>query len=185
MRRCDRRQRRIPAITPYQIGEDAMTRATVVTSTMDAPRIRMRAAVLFLALVSLLAVISGARADNDVMVENQWMRFIIKSRPAGGYFTVHNNTASQIELTGASSSACGMIMLHQTKGVGGVEKMLPVKEVSVPAHGSVSFAPGGYHLMCMQPKDTMLVDHDVPVTLKFHGTKPVTVAFPVKGAGGK
>ena len=124
-----------------------MTRATVVTSTMDAPRIRMRAAVLFLALVSLLAVISGARADNDVMVENQWMRFIIKSRPAGGYFTVHNNTASQIELTGASSSACGMIMLHQTKEVGGVEKMLPVKEVPVPAHGSISFAPGGYHLM--------------------------------------
>jgi copper(I)-binding protein len=162
-----------------------MTRATVVTSTIKFDRIRTQAAVLFLALVCLLAVINRARADNDVTVQNQWMRFIIKSRPAGGYFTVHNNTASQINLTGASSSACGMMMLHQTKEVGGVEKMSPVKEVPVPAHGSISFAPGGYHLMCMQPKDTMVVGHDVPVTLMFDGIKPVTVAFPVKGAGGK
>jgi len=162
-----------------------MTRPTVVTFTMESHGTRLRAAVLFLALVSLLAIVSGAKADDNVTVENQWMRFIIKSRPAGGYFTVHNNTASQIELTGASSSACGLIMLHQTKEVGGVEKMSPVKEVPVPAHASISFAPGGYHLMCMQPKDTLVVGHDVPVTLMFDGAKPVTVAFPVKGAGVK
>ncbi len=27
-----------------------------------------------------------------------------------------------------------------------------VKQVTVPAHGAVSFSPGGYHLMCMQPR---------------------------------
>ena len=113
------------------------------------------------------------------------MRFIIKARPASGYFTLKNDGDSAVELTGASSSACGMVMLHQTKSEGGVDKMMMVKSVKVPAHGSFSFAPGGYHLMCMKPKASMKLGANVPVVLKFADGKTVTASFPVKGPGGK
>ena len=113
------------------------------------------------------------------------MRFIIRATPAAGYFTLKNDSGSAVELTGASSTACGMVMLHQTKEVNGVEQMIMVKSLEVPAHGTLSFAPGGYHLMCMKPQMSMKVGAKVPVVLKFADGKTLTAAFPVKGAGGK
>ena len=138
-----------------------------------------------IALSYLMIGLAPSRAADGVTVEKPWMRFIIKARPAGGFFTLHNETGKEIELVGASSSACGMVMLHQTKAVNGIEKMLSVKSVAVPAHGTVRFQPGGYHLMCMKPKDAMVVGHDVPVTLKFADGNAITARFPVKGVGGK
>jgi hypothetical protein len=61
--------------------------------------------------------------------------------------------------------------------------MRPVKSVSVPPHGTVSFAPGGYHLMCMQPQPSMQVGSSATVTLKFEGGQSLTQSFPVKGPG--
>ena len=119
----------------------------------------------------------------DITVEQPSMRFIIKARPAAGYFTLNNASGKPVELTGASSSACSMLMLHQSKQENGVEKMRMLDKVPVPAHGTVSFAPGGYHLMCMNPK--MGIGDNVPVTLTFAGGEKVTAQFPVKGPGGQ
>ncbi len=138
-----------------------------------------------LALATVFAGAAPSRAAGGLTLEKPWMRFIIKERPAGGYFTLHNNTDKAVELTGASSSACGMVMLHQTKTVNGIEKMLPVKSVAVPPHGTLEFQPGSYHLMCMNPKDNMIVGHEVPVTLTFAGGSSITAPFPVKGVGGQ
>jgi hypothetical protein len=137
------------------------------------------------ALLLGVTAAGAAAAAAGISVEKPWMRFVIKSRPAAGYFTLKNDTGSAIDLVGASSSACGMMMLHQSKEVNGVEKMLPVKSVSVPPHGSVSFATGGYHLMCMSPGSTIAVGALVPVTLKFADGTTVTAQFPVKGTGAK
>ncbi len=137
------------------------------------------------ALACAFASTASCKAASRITIEKPWMRFIIKARPAGGYFTLHNNTNKPVELTGASSSACGMVMLHQTKTVNGIEKMLPVKSVAVPPHGTLEFQPGSYHLMCMNPKDNMIVGHEVPVTLTFAGGSSITAPFPVKGVGGQ
>jgi copper(I)-binding protein len=126
-----------------------------------------------------------AHAAGGVSIDKPWMRFIIRATPAAGYFTLKNDSDSAVELTGASSSACGMLMLHETKQVNGVEQMLMVKRIRVPAHGTFSFERGGYHLMCMQPQSSMQVGASVPVTLKFADGKTLTAQFPVKGPGGK
>jgi len=113
------------------------------------------------------------------------MRFIIKARPAAGYMTLRNEGDKAVTLTGASSPACGMLMLHQSKEKKGVETMRDTASVPVPPHGTASFAPGGYHLMCMQPQANMKVGASVPVTLTFTNGQTVTAQFPVKGPGGK
>ena len=133
-------------------------------------------------LALLLGTGASMAASANVSVEQPWMRFIIRSRPAAGYFTLHNNGDAAMKLTGAASPACGMLMLHQSKEVNGVEKMMMVKSIDVPAHGTVTFAPGGYHLMCMKPKAAMQVGKSVPVTLSFAGGEKVSAPFPVKGA---
>jgi len=138
---------------------------------------------------SLLAAAAGAAtaatpADQGISIQAPWMRLIIKSRPAAGYFALHNDTGSALTLTGASSPGCGTLMLHQTKSVNGVDKMLPVKSIAVPAHGVVTFAPGGYHLMCMSPTGSLSIGHEIPVTLKFAGGKTATAQFAVRGPNG-
>ena len=134
--------------------------------------------------LACLLLAPNTSAAANITIEHPWMRLIIKSRPAAGYFTLHNDADLPVELTGASSSGCGSVMLHQSKEVNRVENMLPVEEVTVPAHGTVSFTPGGYHLMCMQPQNSMVVGQQVPLTVKFADGKTVTADFSVKGPGG-
>jgi len=79
-------------------------------------------------------------------------------------------------------SACSSAMLHQTKDVNGIEKMLPVKALKVAPHGTLKFQPGSYHIMCMKPQ--MKIGDKAPVTLKFADGKTVTAKFAVTGPGG-
>jgi periplasmic copper chaperone A len=135
--------------------------------------------------VTLLVLSVPSFAAAGLTIEKPWMRLIIKARPAAGYFTLKNDTDKPVALTGATSSACGMMMLHRSVEQNGVEKMLPVKSLTVPAHGAVSFAPGGYHIMCMKPQASMERGKSVPVTLKFADGSSVSAQFPVKGPGGQ
>jgi periplasmic copper chaperone A len=152
----------------------------------EAARRTFGGATLFVAaILCLMFGIAEPAKAADVSIQKPWMRFIIKARPAGGFFTLRNDSAKPVTLVSASSTACGMVMLHQTKNLNGVEHMLPVKSVTVPPHGTLKFQPGSYHLMCMKPKDTMLVGHKVPVTLKFADGKAITAQFSVTGVGGK
>lgn len=137
------------------------------------------------ALAAALLTTTAPAAAAGLSIEKPWIRLIIKARPAAGYFTVRNDTDKAAELTGAASPACGMVMLHQSVEENGVGKMLPVNSVAVPAHGALTFAPGGYHLMCMQPQAAMAVGKSVPLTLKFADGQSLTASFPVKGPGGK
>jgi copper(I)-binding protein len=60
-----------------------------------------------------------------------------------------------------------------------------VETVNVPAGGSIAFAPGGYHLMCTDPKPAMKLGAKVPVVLHLSDGSAVAVGFIVKSASGK
>ncbi|HZD92304.1 MAG TPA: copper chaperone PCu(A)C [Pseudolabrys sp.] len=138
---------------------------------------------LSVALAAALMTASGSVAlAAGLKIEKPWMRLIIKARPAAGYFTLANGTGKPVTLTGASSSACGMAMLHETKEVNGVAEMMHVGAIKVPAGGTLTFRPGGYHIMCMQPK--MAIGDHVPVTLTFADGQTATAPFTVTGPGG-
>ncbi len=128
------------------------------------------------------AMAAQAFAGTGLSLSDAWMRIIVASRPAAGYFTLRNEGSAERKLVGASSPGCGMMMLHRSKTENGVDKMMSVKAVTVPAHGSVRFAPGGYHIMCMQPKAIVKPGHSVPVMLSFGDGSTLTADFTVRGA---
>jgi periplasmic copper chaperone A len=137
-------------------------------------------------LCSLLISATVAQAvANDVSIANGWLRFLVSDRPAAGYFNLDNNTNAAIKLVGASSPDCGQLMLHQSRNVNGVETMASVQSVEVPAHGSVSFTPGGYHLMCTSPTAKLVPGSSVPITLRFANGRTITADFAVRGADTK
>jgi periplasmic copper chaperone A len=126
-----------------------------------------------------------AAAPTGVTLGEQWFRFITPTIPAAGYFTLSNATATPQALVGASSPDCGSLMLHQSVTKNGVEQMIMVPKVAIPAHGTLQFSPGGYHLMCMSPAAAMRPGQSVPVTLQFEGGASLSADFPVRGATGR
>lgn len=132
----------------------------------------------------LFAAVPLARAG-DLSVQDGWLRLLIPSRPAAGYFTLHNDGAAARTLVGASSPGCATLMLHRSLSQGGQERMVMVAGVPVPAHGTLSFAPGGYHLMCMSPAADLHPGGHVPVTLRFADGGSVDASFSVKGPTGQ
>ncbi|HEY5238553.1 MAG TPA: copper chaperone PCu(A)C, partial [Rhizomicrobium sp.] len=118
-------------------------------------------------------------------VTDAWFRALPSGLPAGGYFTLSNPGAAAISLTGAQSPACGMLMLHKSSDSGGMSMMSDVASVDVPPGGQVKFAPGGYHLMCMDPTPAMKPGAKVPVTLMFANKSKLQALFVVKNAKGE
>jgi len=65
-----------------------------------------------------------------------------------------------------------MLMLHRSENVGGTMRMDDVSSVEVAPGATLKFAPGGYHLMCMDPSPALKPGARVAVTLSFvDGTK--------------
>lgn len=139
-----------------------------------------------LALVSLLCVLlangAGLAAENGLTVTDPWIRVVVPSRPAAGYFTLSNETTNARALVGVESRSCGMLMMHQSLHENGQDRMVAVKSIPIAPHGVVKFAPGGYHLMCMSPSKDVTPGPSVPVTLHFADGGAVTVRFRVRGA---
>jgi len=137
-----------------------------------------------LSLVILLTLTSPAMAA-PFNVTEAWFRALPGNLPAGGYFEGQNTTKSDVAILGAQSDGCSTVMIHKSSNSGGLNKMEMVDQVQVAAGGRVSFAPGGYHLMCIRPTSLMKIGGKVPVVLHLSDGTRVAAAFAVRGASGK
>jgi periplasmic copper chaperone A len=144
------------------------------------------ALLLVSALIGAFAMGAAAEAaETGVTLSDPWMRFIVPSRPAAGYFVLTNDTALAHALIGAASPACGTLMLHKSMSKNGVEKMMIMDRIAIPAHGKLTFAPGGYHLMCMRPTAAVKPGKSVVITLRFADGGTLVAPFPVRGVSDK
>jgi periplasmic copper chaperone A len=130
-------------------------------------------------------LVAGAAHAGGITVTGGWIRALPGTAPAGGYFLLTNDSGRRIVLTGASSPACGMLMLHKTKSRGGMSSMGDVEAIAIAVGGHLAFAPGGYHLMCTDPTPAIRPGNKVPVTLVFADGSKVTSDFEVRGATGR
>lgn len=134
----------------------------------------------------LLAGAVHADAAPRVSASQAWIRVLPGALPAGGYVTLHNDGDQPVALRGASSPAYGMAMLHQSSRAGGMSRMSEVASLTIPAHGTQTLAPGGYHLMLMDAKQPVRPGDKVRVLLDFGaaGTLPVEfLARPASALG--
>jgi periplasmic copper chaperone A len=142
----------------------------------------MRNKAIFTALF-LLAPLASVAQPAPLSLSDGWIRLLPGN--SAGYFTLKNNGTAKVQLTGADTPACGMLMLHKSEEKGGMSSMQDVTSVDVPGGGTLKFAPGGYHLMCMDAKPSLKLGASVPVTLTFKGAPPLTARFDVRSATGK
>jgi periplasmic copper chaperone A len=147
------------------------------------------ASVLLVGFLSMQLAHAGQLAQAgatvaDIAITGGRMQVLLPSRPAAGYFTLENHGGSPLVLSGASAPDCRSLMLHQSTEDGGMARMAMVTAVPVPPHGTLRFAPGGYHLMCMQPSGALLTHAgSETVTLRFADGGLVSAPFAIQGIG--
>jgi periplasmic copper chaperone A len=131
-------------------------------------------------LVSLMSVSASAAT-----ISNPWLRVLPGDLPAAGYFTLTNDGQKPLVLSGASSPACGMLMLHKSIDAGGMSSMEDETAVTIAPGQTVAFKPGSYHLMCMSPQAGLKKGDTAKVTLTFAGAPALSADFVITDARGR
>lgn len=121
---------------------------------------RIRHAACFL----LLALSCVAHAEGKLGVTDAWIR----AAPPGasmlaGYATLANTGDAPITILTTQSDAFRMTSLHETVIQEGVSKMRELHRLVIAPGESVVLAPGGKHLMLMQPRHEIAVGESVEV----------------------
>ena len=133
--------------------------------------------------IVMLGMVMTAHAGQPlVSVDDARMRWLPGDLPMAGYFVITSHAPGTLRLLGAASPAFGDVMVHRSLEEGGVARMVHVDGVDLIPGVSVTFAPGGYHLMLMGRAQELHVGEEVPVTLRFNDDQTLVVNFRVTGA---
>ena len=141
-----------------------------------------RTILLILASLLIAPVVSATSMAPAVRAEHAWIRLLPGDLPAAGYMVLKNLTDQPQTLVSASSADFGKVMLHQSVRTSGVQHMEHVDSVVIPAHGTIEFKPGGYHLMLMQRSPGLKVGDTAVLVLKFADTGDLSVGFKIRPA---
>jgi copper(I)-binding protein len=136
---------------------------------------------VFVGLILALTLIAAVSEEAGVSVRDAWVR----EAPPGvavmaGYMALRNNTSRSQVLVAASSSDFESVTIHRTVVKDGTAGMEHAPQIEVSPNASLLFAPGGYHLMLLNPKRTLRVGDRVDIHLEFRGGLVLPVAFEVR-----
>jgi copper(I)-binding protein len=140
----------------------------------------------------------------EIEVTDAWARTSPSVATAGAvYMTITNSGSADDMLTGATvdPSVAAKVELHETTAAdsgdsmstttsmgsgttdstgGGMMSMKPVDSITVPADGSVSLEPGGYHIMLLDLVEPLEVGTTIKVTLTFEQAGSIEVTADVR-----
>lgn len=119
---------------------------------------------------------------NDIAIHRPWARETAPAQTVGGGFvTLANKGSLEDRLISAEASVAGQVQLHTMIMDSGIMRMRQVQDgIRIPAKGTVTLRPGGFHLMFMQLKRPLRQGESFPVTLHFQRAGRITVRFAVQ-----
>lgn len=135
------------------------------------------------AVLLLVAALVGARVEAaaGVRVGDAVVRLAaVPGRPAAGYFTLSGGPATLVQVT---SPLATKLELHSSSMAGGMMRMDALPAVKLLAGQTVSFAPGGDHLMIFGLSAQMTPGATVPLDFRFEGGQVVRVTARTVAAG--
>lgn len=145
-------------------------------------------------------------AESPISVSGAWARTSPAMADAGAVYLTLSNSGSDDALVAASvdASVAGKVELHETTMAEGdmssmdtgamdsshsmesmssdapMMQMVPVQSITVPADGSVSLEPGGYHIMLLELAAPLELGKTIQVTLDFSDAPDQTIEVPIR-----
>jgi copper(I)-binding protein len=133
-----------------------------------------------LLLIGLLMFALPAAADN-LQITDAWIKNLPMAVPVrAGYMHIFNNQSLEITIVSLESKSFESIEIHQSLEIDGMMIMRPVDTLPIPAGGSLELAPGGFHLMMMNPLEQLIPGKKITVTLHYQDKKTQTIEMEVR-----
>ncbi len=175
----------MPSATTLSRPIDAPALATdfgVAAAPFAAPRRRW--AVCILAAFALLACVAATAhsvSSGALTIGHPFARETPPgARTGGAYFTVANAGKDADRLVAVSSPVAATASLHTMSMEGTMMKMRAVASLPVPAGGTLTLAPGGYHVMLEDLAKPLVKGDKIPLRLTFEKAGPVDVVVNVE-----
>ena len=136
-------------------------------------------------VAGIVAVVTlSACQPAELKADSAWVRLpAVTGQPGAAYFTIHGGGQADTLVAVAAPFALKAEMHESMKGDHGMMSMAPAKDIPVPAGATVTFAPGGKHVMLFSVGPNVKPGDTVPVTLSFASGKKIEAPAKVVGAG--
>jgi copper(I)-binding protein len=139
----------------------------------------MRGAILALAALLVLATTALAK-PSAIVVSNAEVRASLGgSTNTAAYMTITNTGPVPDRLLSVTCACAAQAEVHATGMRGQMMTMVPAGPVVVPAHGHVTFAPGGLHVMLTGVKAPLIDGGRQDIVLRFERAGEVRTGFQV------
>lgn len=99
---------------------------------------------------------------------------------SAAYMVLHNTGTKEESLVGAKTSVAKKAELHTHRLEDGMMKMREVKEIEIPASGTVTLKPGGLHIMLIGLNHQLTSGEEIALELIFEDGENQTVMVPVR-----
>lgn len=143
-----------------------------------------------LTAVAFVPPVAGHAASADyhvgsLQITQPWARATPQGADSGGaYMTVTNTGSKAARLHCVSSEAAAKCQIHEMTTTDGIMKMRPVEGgLEIKPGQTVTFKPGGYHLMLVDLKAPLQQGKTVEATLKVDNGETAQVEFPIAAIG--
>jgi len=149
--------------------------------------------VLSLLLIGCFSSLAAAHEFDAgaLHIDHPWSRALPPVAKTGAAYLVIDNRGEQGDtLLGADTPIAGSVEIHEHLHHDGLMKMQQVQTLTVAPGESLSFKPGGYHLMLFNLNQPLTAGEHFPLTLHFANAGDVEVTVniqadePAKGADG-
>ncbi|MCP4188107.1 MAG: copper chaperone PCu(A)C [Gammaproteobacteria bacterium] len=134
---------------------------------------------LFIIAITLLTafpVIGASLEISDAWIQN--LPPVVPTR--AGYMIIANTSNQSVSIIGVESEVFTAVDIHETMENNGMMSMQPLTSLTIAAGTSRELAPGGMHLMMMQPQQTLKPGDLVAVTLKLDNGDTQTLQMTVR-----
>ncbi|MDE1173533.1 MAG: copper chaperone PCu(A)C [Parvibaculaceae bacterium] len=127
-----------------------------------------------------IATVSRAEEPANVTIKDLWARPSIGNSQVGaGYFTVENKGEADV-LLAVEADVSKKAEFHTMSMNGLVMKMRRIDNAPVPANGTLTFAPGGNHIMFVGLNKPLVEGESFPVTFVFEKAGRIAATMKVE-----
>jgi periplasmic copper chaperone A len=136
---------------------------------------------------AMLLAAGAALADphqirhGDIVISNRTVRASLAGSPnSAAYMVIANSGAAPDSLVAARCACADSVGIHKTEDMRGMTTMTSAAPVVIPAHGQVTFRPGGLHLMLTRLREPLADGGQQDITLVFQRAGTVRANFHIR-----
>jgi copper(I)-binding protein len=130
-------------------------------------------------------LLAGAACAADIEIQAPWSRATAKGAAVGaGYLTIVNKGTAPDKLVSVTADVAAKVEIHEMAMDNSVMTMRALPDgVEIKPGETLTFKPGGLHLMLMGLKQPLVQGAEVHVTLNFAKAGAVAATLPVGSLG--